>query len=528
MSDVLNEQLPGLTALEQSEWRFVTNRYNLLEILSSGLIAPHESLTKPYGRLLQSASGRLPLLQAPAGSAVLEQVTAGGRANFPVVLRLGQSSLIGTPEPLIEGAATVDWCIPTEAVTQIVFPDERSIREFRARQFSNVPESEASIVVDPEEFTADGLGQTLLEALNGLQPATPKPWDLIDRVRGGVGGLCQAVTTADGVAVLGRVLGAGDQRAEVAPWLTEDSLLRVGIQSESPADPETAIYVATLTVLDGTDPTKDWKPRAVLDAVRDAASDSVISESSGQVERNLQSVESILIGDREFQPFRGGSEGLTTAKALLLVLLRNDLTKLLAWPDHETGADESTRMTAAAFAGRLRGVSREQLAARNPLLDRYTARWASRACGADVSLPRVSVAPSGEEGQLQLGLMVGDLLVVRAPELPPSPYDIYSSQTGKDRDRLRLNLARHMGWRELIQSEVRFHGAVDLDVKDGLLTAIGKVAEVHELVEEGPFLQHLGSLEESAAGEAGLWLKEALQRQPIATATDSVSAVSTS
>jgi hypothetical protein len=92
-----------------------------------------------------------------------------------------------------------------------------------------------------------------------------------------------------------------------------------------------------------------------------------------------------------FTPFcRPGGRGLTGAKALLLILLHEELAELLVRTSAETGADQHTRQLAAVFAGALRGLSRESTYLRSLALDDLTANWTCDNKGSQV--PAVDIA----------------------------------------------------------------------------------------------------------------------------------------
>ena len=99
--------------------------------------------------------------------------------------------------------------------------------------------------------------------------------------------------------------------------------------------------------------TEAWSPNEVLDAVEARVREADLADDAvDAMVRNLGRVRSIVNVEVDFEPFRPSARALVSAKALLLVLLRQELDQLLAWSDDETGADDATRIVAAVLAGR--------------------------------------------------------------------------------------------------------------------------------------------------------------------------------
>ena len=154
--------------------------------------------------------------------------------------------------------------------------------------------------------------------------------------------------------------------------------------------PDHVGFRAAYEVLGERDVTEAWSPNEVLDAVEARVRKAGLADDAADaMVRNLGRVRSIVNVEVDFEPFRPSARALVSAKALLLVLLRQELDQLLAWSDEETGADDATRIVAAVLAGRLRGLSRESTELRSLELDDLTAAWAVRvASGGSASLGR--------------------------------------------------------------------------------------------------------------------------------------------
>src|SRR5687768_1165974 len=95
MSDRGTDPLFGTTA--ETPLLVPTNRFNLLEILASRVIAPRAAYDKYYTDLLELAPGRIPVIAGPVGARTIELVTREGDATFPVLLELRRAVIKDVP-----------------------------------------------------------------------------------------------------------------------------------------------------------------------------------------------------------------------------------------------------------------------------------------------------------------------------------------------------------------------------------------------------------------------------------------------
>src|SRR4051794_13767811 len=70
-----------------------TNRFNLLEILSSRVVSPRAAYVKYYADLLELADGRVPVVRGPFGDDVVAAVSSESAAAYPVALELDPAAL---------------------------------------------------------------------------------------------------------------------------------------------------------------------------------------------------------------------------------------------------------------------------------------------------------------------------------------------------------------------------------------------------------------------------------------------------
>lgn len=485
---------------------FLTNRMNLNAILGSRIIAPREAYQKYYADLLDLTPRWVPLLTAPPAKAQLDIVTAERGSGSAVLVELAGDVVKGEGSVPGEGA----WYIRAAKVADaraIHFPDERSLREHRARVYGNVHPHGDLLRVTPDLFSGDGV-----EAAIASPGGTSSPdWRRVDRIRGAASAAASYATTSGRPAVVASLLGAtvDDPGVDLPPWLSWtalEDLLRAESQG-STASPDAVTFAAVYEVLAESDIADSWSPGAVLSAVVERVEAAALTDDDlGLVMRNLQRVRQLVDAEVEFEPFRSTSSALLSAKALILVLLRPNLAHLLAWPESETGADAATRLVAAVFAGRLRGLAREDVALRSLGFDDATASWAVQvAANPAIAPPRIDLAWSG----LQIAMAPEG---VRERDIAANPafgqdtgvesvVAVYAELGSRSKAAARLRVARKLGWP--ITTVVKVPPGSEVRSEGNALTVVGVDAvKLVESITEAEFLALTSSLDQEQAADA--------------------------
>lgn len=369
----------------------LTNRMNLNGILSSRIIGPRASFSKYYQDLLDLTGNRVAILDAPPAADAVAYVTAKSPTGAALLEispgRLGES----------RGGIELVHAVPFSRVTAIHLPDEKSHREHLARRYKNIHPHDHLLQVSPELFD----GTMTLERVTAAgslpksdeEAVRERDWQRIDRIRGA---MSAGVLTAVSSFTL-------NVAADLLPGRPSKSAMSRYIRHGTPPPeerPDDALISAIVDVLITTDTAQAWNPPDLVTQIRGLVADRVVGSELAAIEANLDSVTAIVTNAREFTPFRRAAHGLRSAKALLLVLLREDLTSLLDWSADETGADDRTRQLAAVFAGLLRGITREKISTRALPVDDHTAAWA---CVGDDGLKVPRVSQSMIDSHLQLG-----------------------------------------------------------------------------------------------------------------------------
>ncbi len=470
---------------------FLTNRMNLNGVLSSRLVAPRESFHKYYADLLQQTPGWVPLLRDVPTSALIEAVTSEEGAGAPVLIEF-PIDVLG----MARADASVAY-VPALALSKAVavhFPSEHDLREHRARVYSNVHPHDELLRVTPELFQSEAFDRTTLD------PPSQAPaidWRRIDRIRGAVNAAIASVTSGEQLAIAAAVVGATGLPAAVSvpAWFRWFDLDDHADPDARPgpdrAQPDYVGFRAAYDVLGDRDVSEAWSPNEVLDAVESHVRAACLTDDiPDDMARNLYRVRSIVNVEADFEPFRPSARALVSAKALLLVLLRQELDQLLDWPDDETGADDLTRVVAATLAGRLRGLSRESTELRSLELDDLTAAWAVRvAFGGSAMIGEAQFVVNAR----RTALKVDGVEIAYQGALLPDLVSKYQMAADAQKVELRIKVSRAMGWP--VEHRVQVPADASVESFDSLITiATSDEVVVEVFVDEDGFVRRLGSL----------------------------------
>ena len=322
-------------------------------------------------------------------------------------------------------------------------------------------------------------------------------WRRIDRIRGAVNAAVRSASSGEQLALVAALVGAPKLPAAmtVPPWLAwsdvDDHAARDTRPQPDSAVPDHVVFRAAYEVLGERDVTEAWSPNAVLDAVEARVRKAGLADDAADAMiRNLGRVRSIVNVEVDFEPFRPSARALVSAKALLLVLLRQELDQLLAWSDEETGADDATRVVAAVLAGRLRGLSRESTELRSLELDDLTAAWAVRVARGGSALLGKAQFVANSRGT---SLKIDGVEVATQSALLPDLVSKYQKTADAKKEATRIKVSRAMGWP--VEHRVQMPPGASIETGDAFITiASSEEVEMKVAVDEHGFVRRLESL----------------------------------
>jgi hypothetical protein len=458
---------------------FVTNRYNLLEFLSAGYVTPLQGVSKHYADLLSIAPGRVPLLRGPIDQSLVDAVSSEDEAAFPVAFELASDVNVsgGVPALLrdrsvgrgdLAGDAVVlapDSLIPLSWVRVVHFRTQNELNEHLAREYENIRPDAIQYAVTPHLFGGGTLSLTDLSAFLAALPLTPVTSDdleNLDRLAGARGALlASSQPTVAGLRAATAILAGKPPTSTGAPkWLAAPFL--------NVADPDTSadgqLFAAAVEVLRQEDRSTEWRPLAVLGRVEEALlSRKLTKKDAADVEKNLRPIWSILRNERDFKPFKP-SEGLSSAKAVLLVLLRPDCERVMHWSRTETGATDVEHTAAAVLAGLLRGHKRSALELRTAGVDELLALRAATAVArlaADPLIPGEAGALTVDEELEPSGAAIvrlhwrGRVVLERVRQPPSAAERLTNADLSAGSGRAAaVAVCRRLGWHDCARTVV--------------------------------------------------------------------------
>lgn len=187
---------------EESTHYFYTNRFNLADILSCGLVRPLEAYAKVYTDPNVLVKGGVLLFPEHVSASFLSEFQES-EMSFPVCLKLLLPQLEGLmvwvdrdyqiksvpnsrpPEGLL--ALIIQGAISTQHVKEIIFRHQDERDEFTAREFENVPHLAIPTRIAPEVFDGKAIDLSRLRegvsALNSAKRSEPIcSWRALDSI----------------------------------------------------------------------------------------------------------------------------------------------------------------------------------------------------------------------------------------------------------------------------------------------------------------------------------------------------------
>ncbi len=339
---------------ERRAW-VLTNRRNLIEFISGMVIRPVEALTKYYPDPLQLTPGAVPVLTAP----VPDELVALAQSSEP---EFSHPVLIELPEKHPKRVPAVR--LPRPLVLH--FRTEREREEVLARSYDNADLTGTQSHVSPHLFTG-GASFNPRRGLRRRKPLETGIYERLDRFLGALTVLAMACGTEGQLADAGEVFsrttllpGGGEWFTELRDWLLD-----------APGDSaaESVLFRSAVNVFGRSDPTRAMGRLEVLAAIRQDAelADDGEDQEAHELNRQLDMVEKVFRGEREFESFNEG--GSSAVKAILFALLDQRPDQLCS-DAARVNATGDVLAGAAVLCGLFQGRRRLALGLRD---DRYDA-----------------------------------------------------------------------------------------------------------------------------------------------------------
>lgn len=393
-----------------SLWLY-TNRSNLLEFLSSGLIKPSVGFEKYYQDLLELRPGYIPLFTHIPGSDTA-RFGSDNEGLFPVALEIDPRRLRQANRPSLNfgsehavqneknsdsACVAYEGVIPLPAVCAVHFPSERELREHTARLYENVPLDALELTVSPHLFTGDGVGlstvSSWLKTINEPTFPTISEFLLCSRFAGAITLLTAHIPRGEIAfdAVTALVTSETSCRIEgKLEWLISllNRFILTGVQSGLESnDPDEVLLAAAVDAILSS-PFDGCDSISLAASIRNRVSKTSLSESGRTVIlRYLKHIEEILDGMAAVDRFKPG--GLASGKGLVLFLLRPEPKGIDSWKTDPIEPDQLSIQIAATLSGMRKGRSRLPLQYRPQNLERLMSFWEARYLNQNLPRPPI-------------------------------------------------------------------------------------------------------------------------------------------
>lgn len=342
-----------------SERRWVlTNRRNLIEFVSGMVIRPVEALSKYYTDPLELTPSVVPVLTTPVPDELVELAESSAPdICFPVLIEL--------PEKYPKRVPAV--CLTRPLVLH--FRTERERDEVLARSWDNADLTGTDSHVSPDLFTGSRPFRTGA-GLRWRKPMAAEDYERLDRFLGAL-------------TVTAMACGSDGQLGEAEQVFSRTALLPGGAEwfpalrdwlNDKPGgtSAELTLFRSAVNVFGSSDPTRAMGRTEVLAAIREESelSDQLDGEEIQNLGRQLDMVESVFRGDREFDTFKDG--GSAAVKAILFALLEQNPSKLCSEATRRNATGD-VLAGAAALCGLLHGRRRISVGERDDRYDTFLA-----------------------------------------------------------------------------------------------------------------------------------------------------------
>jgi hypothetical protein len=351
---------------------FLTNRFNLLHVLSAGFVPTREGFWKYYDDLLAKAPGRVVLFAGPVSPSV-SAVVESAAAAFPVAVEVprptergARSSTLttaGGPDVVV-WAPEGDWPLPARTVVHFRTEEER--REFEARSFQNVRTPD-ELRVTPDLFSDGALEAGDLSSWLASLPAraTATSPALADKTLGGVALAVEmrarSAGETDALALIDDLVGAHDGADALAAFVSAPL---------PQAELEATVFRVACRLMVEVDPEEGYAPLSLIALLGGELQQSLgDGEAAEMVRVHLERAEAVLRAEDEMRPLRAG-HGLVSMKAVLLAVLRRDADRLFRTVADDAPGDVALHEAAAYLVGLAQGRIRTALEFRRPSIDR--------------------------------------------------------------------------------------------------------------------------------------------------------------
>lgn len=494
----------------------VTNRSNVMEWLSSGLLTPRAAFGKYYEDSLEFSEYAIPVVRAPMSGELLE-IGGGTAGNFPVLAEVDADAVHWLDPAASLGMLEADTL---SVLTALHFRSNEERSEFAAREFENVRKERAPCETSPELFGGESqpTREELQRALGTASPSKPAlDFRTADRLSGAQLLSLRAATASESQLenLSKRIFGKPAKRpprkklVHALDWLyLTESLAAYAPKKNAGFDER--VFLACAAVFLDQDRSNAWDAAAVLSEIDQTLShdDAISAENRARWSRASERIATYLRGDDPFVRFRDDKPGVE--KALLLGLIRDTPEAVLSWRDEDIGAHEDDLLLAAALVGLRHGRKAMSVDLRPPSLDAALAslevsglRGRQIESNVTVEIRKTEMGP-----RLVMSLDGGDVFEAKLP--PPTAAQVMEELDPGSPVTVSglVEIATQRGWTSALRTTIVIRGPVELKAVRGAVEVVADgVPEIETSVRTSVFKKLVESSDDDSLRADLLLLK---------------------
>jgi hypothetical protein len=469
-----------------------------LSMFAGGVLAPESTLPirEPHSRPDRPTTLRF--LGFDAAVAALPPVLGDSVPESPCLMEVSSKSLAtifpdGVP-------ATFAGVLPIEVVDSVVVGSETARSGIGALPVSNIAVDDLNLrIADLDRSTILGLDSASESIDDGAALARAEAVDSSNRLAGGLSLLVSAGPIAESSARLAEAIHQ--------VWLKGpdgDSMSRaMASVCEGPSDAESAVISAVLALLD------DEEPGSVLDASR-IASELLERAPHPDALESLEYIRDVVRSERPLVRFPD-RPGLTSARSLLLFLLRPDPGEIVSWFEDDHNAGAAALGVATVLSGYRAGYRGLALGERGTeklrdWMQRQIANTINTVIGAAANPLRKDHPLKAKYESTELGDVVRFSsyrlkLAERTAERPPSIRRRLLN--GEDLPGVLESVAEELGWVDLAITVVQTAAEFEVNLSDdGFVVTFRGPARVNERFDRERALSRIEDLGDSEVSAA--------------------------
>lgn len=320
---------------------FPTNRRNLLNIISSGILGPKEVYAKYRSDILEVSKGYIPLFKDGISEDIIDLTTVNKDVNYPVLIEVDANKIVlkalngeidESNEGYLDSFFMCESVLGFNAMDAIHFLSDEALQDFQSKGFENVPMDNYVFKVSPELFENDiEFKSSFFEKLNNLYTDDNKLIRkslIADKVVSSIALLAKMMKRSDDVILL-RALIEFDTipKGTTVPYEYEiltDLIHSSVMGTEYSLKEETEnmkLMELLLDILTETDPSEGWNPINVLDSLYERYIDS-----SGDVNEGIQKwysyCKAVVRNEKEIDPKTFTDDHDRIKRGIFLFILR--------------------------------------------------------------------------------------------------------------------------------------------------------------------------------------------------------------